>query len=169
MTEFVQSGGFSKVLTEFSLIEYYLEEHFVGWILFLYRKNVSMLIDTPVLTNITWISYISCCKTYLNTCFERNPSSLNDWRYNSIKQHWVPLTTSKKMQQKLLVISGCSLYLNFLTLQSIILMQGHLLVTAGCSLYLNFLTLQSIILMQGLLLVTAGAHCNRARCKRDPV
>ena len=53
--------------------------------------------------------------------------------------HWVLLTTSKKMYEKLLAISGCLLWLNFFTLLSVMLMQRNMLVVAGCSLQPNSL------------------------------
>ena len=42
---------------------------------------------------------------------------------------WILFTTSKKMPWKLLAVSGCALYMNFLTLHSMILMQSN----ARCS------------------------------------
>ena len=49
--------------------------------------------------------------------------------------HWISLallTTSKKMQRKLLVVSKCSLYPIFLALLSVISVQRNLLVAIDC-------------------------------------
>ena len=65
-----------------------------------------------------------CCNKSPETSYDINIVYL----LKSIERHWVPLTTSKKMQKNLPIVSVCSLQLNFFTLLSMFLMQSNLLV-----------------------------------------